>query len=59
MLKNILKLDGVQKLNKNGLKSINGGNLAAAIECELAGHTWSGLGCIYDEEYDDSDSNVL
>lgn len=71
MLKNILNVEGVQKLSKNGLKSINGGSLinrehsenAEEIDnwqdCVLAGHTWTNLGCRYNEEVDNSDHNVL
>ena len=36
MLKNILKLEGAQKLSKNEQKSINGGITKAMSDCMLA-----------------------
>ena len=36
MLKNILKLDGAQKLNKNEQKSINGGTWADCVKPALS-----------------------
>ena len=45
MLKNILKLDGAQKLSKNEQKSINGGKIMACAECWHPDRSWVCVDC--------------
>ena len=42
MLKNILNLEGAQKLTKNEQKSISGGRMALAIEGSCKKCCWAG-----------------
>ena len=47
MLKNILNLEGVQKLSKNEQKNVNGGRCMAYYDCAEKGdgYSWSESAC--------------